>query len=108
MEIPVLSAVQSRILLALLTEGALVSSQILKVVGISGSSWAKEKRFLVSARLLDYRVSRELTERGVIRKLEFTLTPRGKQIAHSLLIIADSIAHTEDQKAIEKVYLTVA
>lgn len=107
MENPVLSAVQSRILLALLLEGSLGSSQILRVVGISGSSWAKEKRFLVSSGLLACRVSRELTERGVIRKLEFALTTRGKQVAQSLLIISDSIAHLKDTETFEKVYPTV-
>jgi hypothetical protein len=92
MEELVLSAVQSRILLALLLEGPLSSNRILRVVAISGSSWAKEKRFLVTFGLLDSRVSRELTERGVIRKMEFFLTKRGKQVSQNLLIISDSIA----------------
>lgn len=92
MEEPVLSAVQSRILLALLLEGPLCSNRILRIVGISGSSWAKEKRYLVSFGLLSCRTSRELTERGVIRKMEFILTKRGKQVSQSLLIISDSIA----------------
>lgn len=92
MEEPVLSAVQSRILLALLLEGPQCSNRILRVVGISGSSWAKEKRYLVTFGLLTCRTSRELTERGVIRKMEFILTKRGKQVSQSLLIISDSIA----------------
>lgn len=99
MEESVLSAVQSKILLALLLEGPLTSNRILKVVGISGSSWAKEKRFLTSFGLVSYRINRDLTERGVVRKMEFMLTKRGKQVSQSLLIISDSIAsnvHVED------------
>jgi predicted transcriptional regulator len=91
MEELVLSAVQSRILLALLLEGPLSSNRILRFVGISGSSWAKEKRFLVNFGLINSRVSRDLTERGVIRKMEFFLTKKGKQISQSLLMISDSI-----------------
>jgi hypothetical protein len=106
MEELVLSAVQSRILLALLLEGPLSSNRILRVVGISGSSWAKEKRFLVSFGLLDSRVSRDLTERGVIRKMEFFLTKRGKQVSQSLLIISDSIASKLREQRIEQVVPT--
>ncbi|MDH2901693.1 MAG: hypothetical protein PXY39_12060 [archaeon] len=107
MEELVLSAIQSRILLALLLEGPLSSSRILRVVGISGSSWAKEKRFLVSFGLLDCRVSRELTERGVIRKMEFLLTKRGKQVSQSLLIISDSITSKLRAQRIEQLVPTV-
>jgi hypothetical protein len=92
MEEPVLSAVQSRILLALLLGGPQCSSKILYDVGISGSSWAKEKRYLLGWGLVTYRISRELTDKGVVRKMEFVLTKRGKQIAQSLLMISASIS----------------
>jgi hypothetical protein len=91
MEEPVLSAVQSKILLALLLGGPQCSSKVLYDVGISGSSWAKEKRYLLGWGLLSYRISRELTDRGVVRKMEFILTKRGKQVAQSLLMISASI-----------------
>lgn len=105
MEEPVLSAVQSRILLALLLGGPQCSSRILADVGISGSSWAKEKRFLLGWDLLTFRVSRELTERGVVRKMEFMLTKRGKQVSQSLLMISNSIANSriQVQEALEQI-----
>jgi hypothetical protein len=102
----VLSAVQSRILLALLLEGPLGSTSILSVVGISGSSWAKEKRFLVSSGLLECRVSREITEKGVVRKMEFLLTRRGRQVSQNLLVISSSIDETS-HRALESVFPTV-
>jgi predicted transcriptional regulator len=103
MEESVLSAVQSKILLALLLEGPLTSNRILKVVGISGSSWAKEKRFLAHFGLVSYRINRDLTERGVVRKMEFMLTKRGKQVSQSLLIISHSIASNVRVEGFESV-----
>jgi predicted transcriptional regulator len=101
-ELVFLSAVQSRLLLALLLEGPLSSNRILRVVGISGSSWAKEKRFLVGFGLVDCKVSRELTERGVIRKMEFFLTKKGKQVSQNLLVISDSISKKKLYEAEEE------
>lgn len=107
MEQLVLSAVQSRILLSLLLEGALGSSSILRVVGISGSSWAKEKRFLVSSGLLECRVSRDITERGVVRKMEFLLTRRGRQVAQNLLVISSAIDDGPNRSELESIFPTV-
>ena len=106
MEQLVLSAVQSRILLSLLLEGALGSSSILRVVGISGSSWAKEKRFLVSSGLLECRVSREITEKGVLRRMEFLLTRRGRQVAQNLLVISSAIDEGPGER-LESIFPTV-
>lgn len=103
----VLSAVQSRILLSLLLEGPLGSSSILRVVGISGSSWAKEKRFLVSSGLLECRVSREITEKGVTRKMEFLLTRRGRQVAQNLLVISSAIGESPIHGKLESIFPTV-
>ena len=107
MEQLVLSAVQSRILLSLLTEGPLSSSSILHVVGISGSSWAKEKRFLVSSGLLECKVSREITEKGVVRKMEFLLTRRGRQVAQNLLVISSAIDENGNFARVANVFPTV-
>jgi len=87
----VLSSVQSRILLSLLMEGEMCSSSALNVVGISGSSWSKEKRLLIGAGLLECQTKRVIKERGVIRKMGFRLTRKGKQIAQHLLAISTSI-----------------
>ena len=106
MEQLVLSAVQSRILLSLLLERSLGSSSILRVVGISGSSWAKEKRFLVSSGLLECRVSREITEKGVVRKMEFLLTRRGRQVAQNLLVISSAIDESPSHR-LESIFPTV-
>ena len=106
----VLSAVQSRILLSLLLEGPLSSNSILRVVGISGSSWAKEKRFLITSELLDCRVSRVMSERGVMRKMEFMLTRRGRHVSQNLLAISASIHHNSNasEPKLEEIFPTVA
>jgi len=103
----VLSAVQSRILLSLLTEGPLGSGSLLRVVGISGSSWAKEKRFLVSSGLLECKVSREITQKGIVRKMEFMLTRRGRQVSQNLLVISSAIDEHSGLDRFERIYPTV-
>ncbi len=79
---------------------------MLDVVGISGSSWAKEKRFLVSSGLMECRVSREITEKGVVRKMEFLLTRRGRQVAQNLLVISSSMDESSHRR-FENVFPTV-
>jgi DNA-binding MarR family transcriptional regulator len=91
MRLSVLSEIQSRILLALLIEGELSSASITEKVGISGSSWSKEKRMLAAAGLIDCESSREITEKGVVRHMDFRLTRRGKQVAQNLLAISATI-----------------
>jgi hypothetical protein len=64
---------------------------ILQTVGISGSTWNKEKMLLQNTGLMDSQVTRELTQSGVVRKMEFKLTPKGVQVAQSLLAISSFI-----------------
>ncbi len=106
----VLSAVQSRILLSLLIEGPMSSNSILRVVGISGSSWAKEKRFLISSELLDCRMSRMMTERGIMRRMEFMLTRRGRHVSQNLLAISASIHRRSvaSEPKLEEIFPAVA
>ncbi|MHB8566912.1 MAG: hypothetical protein ACYC7D_06575 [Nitrososphaerales archaeon] len=88
MQKQVLSEIQSKILLALLVRGKASSVDILKTVGISGSTWNKEKMLLQNTGLIDVQTTRELTETGVVRKMEFKLTLKGRQVAQNLLAIS--------------------
>ena len=92
MQKQVLSEIQSKILLALLVRGRASSVEILKTVGISGSTWNKEKILLQNTGLIDVQTTRELTENGVVRKMEFKLTLKGRQIAQNLLAISALIS----------------
>ena len=93
----VLTAVQSRILLSLFFDGALGSNSILKKVGISGTSWSKEKRFLIDCGLVNSVAKREMTEKGVLRRTEFTLTARGKLVTQNLLAISYSLSSSGNE-----------
>lgn len=88
MRTPVLSEIQSKILLALLLRVKVTSMDILKAVGISGSTWNKEKVLLHNTGLIEGQITRGLAENGVVRKMEFKLTVRGKQVAQNLLAIS--------------------
>ena len=88
MQKPVLSEIQSKILLALLVRGKVSSFDILQAVGISGSTWNKEKMLLNNTGLIDSQITRELSENGVVRKMEFKLTVKGRQVAQNLLAIS--------------------
>jgi len=91
MQKPVLSEIQSKILLALLVRGKVSSIDILQAVGISGSTWNKEKMLLQNTGLVESQVTRELAESGVVRKMEFKLTLKGRQVAQNLLAITSLI-----------------
>ena len=91
MRTPVLSEIQSKILLALLLRGKVSSVDILKAVGISGSTWNKEKMLLHNTGLIEGQITRGLTESGVVRKMEFKLTVKGKHVAQNLLAISSLI-----------------
>ena len=88
MQKQVLSEIQSKILLALLVRSRATSIEILRTVGISGSTWNKEKILLQNTGLIDVQTTRELTESGVVRKMEFRLTLKGRQVAQNLLAIS--------------------
>src|SRR5579875_659685 len=82
----VLSVHQSKILLAFLSENhPLGSVEITRLVKISSSSWAKEKKLLVRRGLLTYSMQRTMTENGIMRKFEYSLTKKGKRVAQALL-----------------------
>jgi hypothetical protein len=91
MQKPVLSEIQSKILLALLVKGKVSSLDILQAVGISGSTWNKEKMLLQNTGLIESQITRELTENGVVRKMEFRLTLKGRQVSQHLLAISSLI-----------------
>jgi hypothetical protein len=65
--------------------------EILKAVGISGSTWNKEKMLLHNTGLMEGQIIRGLTENGVVRKMEFNLTEKGKHVAQNLLAISTLI-----------------
>ncbi|HVB11713.1 MAG TPA: hypothetical protein VNE86_01170 [Nitrososphaerales archaeon] len=88
MRTPVLSEIQSKILLALLLRVKATSMDIMKAVGISGSTWNKEKVLLHNTGLVEGQITRGLAESGVVRKMEFKLTVKGKQVAQNLLAIS--------------------
>jgi hypothetical protein len=88
MRTPVLSEIQSKILLALLLRVKVSSMDILKAVGISGSTWNKEKVLLHNTGLIEGQITRGLAENGVVRKMEFKLTVKGRQVAQNLLAIS--------------------
>lgn len=94
MQKQVLSEIQSKILLALLVKGKASSIDILKTVGISGSTWNKEKLLLQNTGLIDVQTTRELTENGVVRRMEFKPTLKGRQVAQNLLAISALIGDT--------------
>ena len=106
MQKPVLSEIQSKILLALLVRGKVSSVDILKAVGISGSTWNKEKMLLQNTGLVESQVTRELTENGVVRKMEFRLTVKGRQVAQNLLAISSLIG--DESFATEKLESVLA
>jgi hypothetical protein len=91
MRTPVLSEIQSKILLALLLCAKVSSVDMLKAVGISGSTWNKEKMLLHNAGLIDGQITRGLAENGVVRKMEFKLTLKGRRVAQNLLVISSLI-----------------
>ncbi|HYB04625.1 MAG TPA: hypothetical protein VED17_09185 [Nitrososphaerales archaeon] len=101
MQKPVLSEIQSKILLALLLRGKVSSLDILQAVGISGSTWNKEKMLLQNTGLVESKVTRELAESGVVRKMEFKLTLKGRQVAQNLLAITSLIG--DESFASEKI-----
>jgi hypothetical protein len=101
MQKPVLSEIQSKILLALLVRGKVSSLDILQAVGISGSTWNKEKLLLQNTGLIESQVTRELAESGVVRKMEFKLTLKGRQVAQNLLAITSLIG--DESFASEKI-----
>jgi len=101
MQKPVLSEIQSKILLALLVRGKVASLDILQAVGISGSTWNKEKMLLQNTGLIESQVTRELAESGVVRKMEFKLTLKGRQVAQNLLAITSLIG--DESFASEKI-----
>ncbi len=84
----VFTAVQAKILLALLFGGTLSSSTVLKRVGISGTSWAKEKQALISLGLVGSNTKKEFTSKGITRKTEFYLTKKGRLVSQNLAAIS--------------------
>ncbi len=106
MQKPVLSEIQSKILLALLVRGKVSSIEILQAVGISGSTWNKEKMLLQNTGLVESQITRELTENGVVRKMEFKLTIKGRQVAQNLLAISSLIG--DESFATEKIESVLA
>ena len=106
MQNPVLSEIQSKILLALLVRGKVSSIEILQAVGISGSTWNKEKMLLQNRGLVESQITRELTESGVVRKMEFKLTLKGRQVAQNLLAISSLIG--DESFATEKIESVLA
>ncbi len=74
---------------------------ILQAVGISGSTWNKEKMLLQNTGLVESQVTRELAESGVVRKMEFKLTLKGRQVAQNLLAITSLIG--DESFASEKI-----
>ena|SRR5579875_1100835 len=88
-----LSAVQSKILLVMLAESGRANlAELLIHTKISGSSWIKEKKILASFGLLQCSVCRKMTQRGVARRSECTLTDKGKKVAQQLASISNLIA----------------
>jgi hypothetical protein len=98
---PVLSEIQSKILLALLGRAKASSVDMLKAVGISGSTWNKEKMLLSNVGLIEGQITRGLGESGVVRKMEFRLTSRGRRVAENLLVISSLIC--DESREFEKV-----
>ena len=98
---PVLSEIQSKILLALLQHTKASSGDMLKAVGISGSTWNKEKMLLSNVGLIEGQITRGLGESGVVRKMEFKLTTKGMRVAQNLLLISSLIGDEAPQ--LEKV-----
>jgi predicted transcriptional regulator len=88
MRTPVLSEIQSKILLALLLRSKVPSAEVLKAVGISGSTWNKEKMLLQNTGLIEGQITRGLAESGIVRKMEFKLTEKGRRVAQNLLAIS--------------------
>ena len=88
----VLSETQSRILLAILLDGASSSAGILKMTGISASTWNKEKHLLENMGLIDTESVKSFTQNGITRKVGFKLTRSGKLVAQILLLISELIA----------------
>src|SRR5487761_1556195 len=86
-----LSKTQSKILLVLLDQSN-TSSAIRRITGISTSSWNKEKRLLENIGLIVSWNAKDLTDRGIVRKTWFRLTPRGKLAAEILLVISQLIS----------------
>lgn len=87
----VLSEIQSKILLTILLRSKASSVDVLKAVGISGSTWNKEKVLLSNAGLMEGQITRGLGEGGVVRKMEFRLTLKGTRVAQNLLAISSLI-----------------
>src|SRR5487761_971364 len=88
----VLSKTQSKILLVLLDQSSSSSAEIRRITGVSTSSWNKERRLLENIGLIVSWNDKDLTDRGIVRKTWFRLTPRGKLAAEILLVISQLIS----------------
>ncbi|MHB8566950.1 MAG: helix-turn-helix domain-containing protein [Nitrososphaerales archaeon] len=85
------SETEARILLALLHTGDASSDEIIRTAGISGSTYQNEKRQLKNLGLIVSERIKESRENGVVHKLEFKLTSRGKLAAQILLVISELV-----------------
>ena len=87
-----LTAVQSRILLILLTEGGLGTASLLESVGVSGKTLAKEKSKLEHLGLLSISDSKRITKEGIKKSKVHCLTPKGVDVAKSVSQISDLLS----------------
>ena len=87
----VLSKTQSKIFLVLLDQSSISSIEIRRITGISASSWIKEIHLLENIVLIVSRNAKDLTDRRIVRKTWFRLTPRGKLVAQILLAISQLV-----------------
>lgn len=96
-----LTAVQSRILVVLLMrEGGLGTASLLKLVGISGKTWSKERRRLENLGLLTTEEQRGFSKSGVRVMAYHRLTPKGIDIASGILEISNSLSSGESGKTV--------
>jgi len=82
----------------------MTTSTLSSSVGISESSWTKEKSFLLSCDLILQEKTRVIGEKGVVRKTSFTLTSRGRCVAQNLLSISTILGLNVTEPPVQPIY----
>jgi hypothetical protein len=98
LDLVLLTAVQSRILLALMMDGSLGTASLLRAVGISGRTWAKEKRRLESLGLLTAVNEKKFTKHGIRNAKLHYLTNDGFKVASLVKEISIIVERTLKNK----------
>jgi DNA-binding MarR family transcriptional regulator len=97
---PILTPIQVKILLAMLRakDHSLNSEAILRETGIALSTWSAEQGKLVDMGVIQKRLVRVLTNDSISKRMNYTLTEKGVEIALNLLNISKILSSSKDAR----------